>query len=80
MPNEMTSDMEFENVLNTLHGDDLTKLVARTLYNHCADEAKQEERIVNLEAQGHKLFGVTGGLSAILGGAIIAVINHFGIK
>ncbi len=74
--NEMLDDTEFENRLQTLTGDDLSRFIAHQLYEHRKEDKLVAQRVIDLEARGKKFAGTVGGLSGALGGAIIAGIDY----
>ena len=77
MPDNMLDEMEFEKRLKEMPDRQLLEFVAHQTYEVCRDVTFQEKRIMALENINKKYFGITGGISAIIGGAIIAVINYF---
>ena len=79
MADKILSDMDFEQHLQEM-GDDqlaLLKFVARQQYSMSLLCPLHDKRLKNLENRTKKEIGVTGGISAIVGGAIIAAINYF---
>ena len=75
--NDMLEDIEFENQINAL-GDDqpaLIKFVARQQYDTSKVLGLHEKRIKGLERSKKKLFGLTGGIGAIIGAIIAAIVD-----
>ena len=77
MPDNILDEMEFDKRLKEMPDRQLLEFVAHQTYEVCRDVTLQEQRITSLENVNKRAFGITGGISAILGGAIIAVINYF---
>lgn len=77
MPNgeNLLNDMEFEQRLTELEGDELTKFLARQLYAHCKSEAGHGSRIGALESRDRKVFGYIGALGTFVGGLAVGLIN-----
>lgn len=79
MPNELLSDMEFEQRLNEF-GDnelELLKFLARQQYHTSKLCPIHSKEIKALQNRDNKMMGIVGGIGAFVGWAISAVINYF---
>jgi hypothetical protein len=72
---EMADAMEFEGQLAGLHGDELSRFIARALYNHCREQSTLNDKVTALESRSNKFAGMVGGVSGVIGATIVAVIN-----
>jgi len=81
MPNgkEFLSDLEFEHQLDE-RGDnqpELIRFIARQQFSTSKILFLHDKRIKSLEKQNKKMFSLVGGAGAIIGTAVISVINYF---
>lgn len=79
MPNGryFLNDMEFEQHIKNLSDRELLEFTARQTYDVSIVAGSNKKRIGKLEGQSNKRSGVIGGGGAMIGAAIVAVINHF---
>ena len=73
--NELGSELDFEVKIKGFTPEG--QFLARQLYQTCETLEDHHVRIKTLENYNKKAFGFTSGISAILGGVIIAVVNYF---
>ena len=70
-------DIEFENQIQHLHGDDLGMFNARQGYKVLKLTEGHEKRIASLESHDRKVFGFIGGGAGLIGAAIAAAVDYF---
>ena len=75
----MLSDLEFENLIKDLGENqlELIKFVARQQYGTNKLLLSHDERIKAIEHQGKKMFGLTGGIGAVIGAGITSTLDYF---
>lgn len=75
--NEFISDMQLEERLQAMNDRQLLEFTARQVYDVTGVVGKHDKRIKVLEGRGKKETGITGGLGAVVGAAVVAVVNYF---
>ena len=77
MPNGhmMLDNMEFEQQIKHMEDRELLEFTARQAYNSCILTADNKHRICILEKRGKKTASITSGASAILGGALVTLVD-----
>ncbi len=85
--NDITDAIDLEEKLKHLQGDELSKLIARQLYEHVQQQQKTDAAVVEvntkqcarleaLENRDKKFAGAVGGASGVIGAVLIAVVNR----
>ncbi len=74
---DLSNELDFETHIKEMDDRALMEFTAREVYETCQLTQNHEQRIGVLENIGRKTFGVSNGISTIIGGAVIAVINYF---
>lgn len=74
---EMLNDLEFEQRIGELNDRDLSEFTARQIFEARKDIHSNTKRIKSLEGKNKKIFAITGATGTIIGGAIVAIIEHF---
>ena len=79
MPNGryFLNDMEFEQHIKNLSDRELLEFTARQTYDVSILAASNKKRVGKLESQSNKRSGVRGGGGAMIGAAVVAVIDYF---
>lgn len=79
MPNGdyILNDLELEEKMRNMNDRQLLEFNVRQSYATTILAHSNEKRIKGLENRSRKAFALSGGAGTIIGGAIIAVINHF---
>ena len=79
MPNgfEFLNDFELEKRIQGMNDRELLEFAVRQAYQASMRTASNERRISDLEKRNTKFIGMVSGISTIIGGIIIAVINYF---
>ncbi len=80
MPNghEILDEMDFNKKLAEMkERGELLEFVAKQVYKISIRCPKEDERITALEGQNKKMFGLTGGVSGVIGAGIVAALNWF---
>ncbi len=79
MPNGsvINEELEFKQRIKMMADRDLLEFAVDKLYDLSLRCPKEDERITALEGQNKKMFGITGGISGVIGAGIVAAINFF---
>ncbi|GAG90101.1 unnamed protein product, partial [marine sediment metagenome] len=79
MPNGryFLNDMEFEQHIKKLSDRQLLEFTSRQTYDISILARHNEKRISALEGQSNRRTGIIGGGGAIIGAAVVAVIDYF---
>lgn len=79
MPNGrvINEELEFKQRIATMRDRELLEFAVDKLYDLSLRCPEEDGRITALEKQNKKMFGITGGISGVIGAGIIAAINFF---
>jgi hypothetical protein len=76
--NEMLNEMDFDKKVSEMkERGELLEFVAKQVYKISIRCPEEDKRITALESQNKKMFGVTGGVSGVIGAGIVAALNWF---
>ncbi len=76
----LLNDLEFEQRIGELNDRELSEFTARQVFESRKDIQSNTRRIKTLEKKSNKIIAITGSASSMIGGAIVALINHFSGK
>ncbi len=74
------NDIEFERYIKELSDRELLEFTSRQTYDLSILARHTERRVSILEKQGIKRSGIIGGIGALLGATVAAVVNYFVTK
>lgn len=77
---EINERLEFERSIQSMSDRQVLEFTARQVYTMQLLCPIHEDRLVkleNLDRNGKKVIGISGGIGGIIAGIIIAVVNYF---
>ena len=77
MNSGMMDDLDFDQKIKSKPDRELLEFVAEQVYKVSLRCPIEEKRITALEGQNKKMFGLTGGVSGVIGAGIVAALNWF---
>ena len=82
MPNGryFLNDIEFEQHIKNLSDRELLEFTSRQTYDMSILARNNEKRVSKLERQSNRRTGIIGGIGALVGATVAAIINYFIVK